>query len=129
MSQITYRGNLSSKSFPFLAENFGRTVIVKGQDQNFNRQVTAAEDNDKDIGIPQLYYCHNVMPHPEGFQSVGYTQTIPAFPGNPGFTQIIILRNSSEQKVYLGVGNNSAFYISNGGSWVLKANYIYNILF
>lgn len=34
MGQIVYRANLAAPSFPFLSENFGKTVIVKGQDQN-----------------------------------------------------------------------------------------------
>jgi hypothetical protein len=74
MSQITFRGNLSARAFPLIAEHFGRTVIVGGQDQNFNRQVVSTEDIDRDRGIPQVYYCHNVMPTAEGLQSVGYSQ-------------------------------------------------------
>ena len=78
MGQITYRGNLSARAFPLIAEQFGRTVIVGGQDQNFNRQIQSEADIDKDRGIPQVYYCHNVMPTAEGLQSIGYTDRIAA---------------------------------------------------
>ena len=62
MSRITYRANLSAKSFPFLSQNWGRTIIVPQYDNTFNRQVTSSADVDADVGIPQIYYCHNVMP-------------------------------------------------------------------
>ena len=67
MAQTVYRANLSARGFPFLSENFGRSVIVPYYDQNFNRQVVSPEDSDKDVGIPQVYYCENVLPTPQGF--------------------------------------------------------------
>lgn len=72
MTEIVYRGNLSSKTFPFLTDFQGRTVIVQGQDNTFNRSLTSSEDADKDVGVPTVYYCHNVLPAPYGFNSVGY---------------------------------------------------------
>lgn len=89
MAQITYRANLSAKSFPFLSENFGRSVMVGQYDNNFVRQVVSPEDQDKDIGIPQLYYCHNVMPASSGFQSVGYTGILPPIPGVTDMVKIL----------------------------------------
>ncbi len=78
MSQFRTRINLSARTFPLVQENWGRTVIVSAQDQNFNRQVQASSDTDHDVGIPQIYYAHNVMPHAQGFQSIGYNSTIAA---------------------------------------------------
>lgn len=76
MSQVVYRGNLSAKAFPFLTDFQGRTVIVPGNDNTFNRAITANEDLDKDAGIPAIYYCHNVLPAPYGFSSVGYQKIV-----------------------------------------------------
>lgn len=95
MSQQVYRANLSAKSFPFVSEFFGRSIIVAGQDQNYNRQVTSNEDADKDKGIPQLYYCHNVMPMAQGFQSVGFNNQINPFPTEDKFTNVFVLRDAS----------------------------------
>src|ERR1700744_6157259 len=80
MAQVQYRANLSAKDFTFVAETWGRTVVLKSFDQNFSRQVVSATDPDKDIGIPQIYYCHNVMPASGGFQSIGYTKFVNPFP-------------------------------------------------
>lgn len=122
MSQVTYRANLSAKSFPLLSENFGRSVIVGQYDNNFVRQVVSPEDQDKDIGIPQLYYCHNVLPVAAGLQSVGYTEILPAIGGITDFAKIFIIRDTDASMVYLGVRANGDFYISDGtGSpWVYK---------
>lgn len=77
MAELVYRANLSSKSVPFLSSLQGRTVILKQSDQNYVPNVTAKQDDDKDIGIPQAYYFENVLPTEYGYQSVGYIELIP----------------------------------------------------
>lgn len=74
MSQIKYRGNLSSASYSFDIEDAGRTVIVPQQDQNWSRQVQSSADPDKDIGIPQIMYLRNVLPTDRGYRSIGGTE-------------------------------------------------------
>jgi hypothetical protein len=76
MAQIAYRGNLSVKQFPLLTDFQGRTVIIPGPDNTFNRSLTSSEDADKDVGLPIAYYMHNVLPAPYGFSSVGYDTVI-----------------------------------------------------
>jgi hypothetical protein len=111
MSQIVYRGNLSSAYFPLVSQYHGRTVIVSGQDNNFNRQLYSSADNDKDIGIPQMYYGHNIMPTGTGFLSVGFEQRVPAVDGtNKGITQPITIRDDN----YNG-GSKGYFMVSPGG--------------
>lgn len=118
MSQITYRGNLSAKAFPFLSENWGRTIIVAQYDNNFNRSLTSDVDSDKDVGIPQIYYCHNVMPHPQGLQSIGYTPTLTG--GLSNFLSITIIRDSGDNKLFVGWTSLGSLYVSNGGPWIFK---------
>lgn len=120
MGQITYRANLSAKTFPFISDNWGRTVIQAGPDNTFNRQVSSAEDVDRDVGIPQIYYCHNVMPFAQGFQSVGYLETIPTSGLSTTFVSINILRDNLDNKAYLGVDAAGNFYITNGSVWTFK---------
>lgn len=111
MSQIAYRANLSASFFPFISRFQGRTVIVPAQDQNFNRQLYASADLDKDIGIPQIYYGHNVMPNGNGFQSVGYEQRIANYDGsNVGIKQEFTLRDD----IYSG-GVKGYFMLATGG--------------
>lgn len=130
MSQVTYRANLSAKSFPFISENFGRSIIVAQYDQNFSRAVTAEEDSDQDIGIPQVYYCHNVMPHAQGLQSIGYTSILPEVSGVSNFNQIFLIRDGSDNKIYLGITASGAFYVSDGtgAPWVYKTTIAANKL-
>lgn len=83
MSQIDYRANLSAAIFPMTVAKSGKSVIVPGQDQNFDRRIDAPGDTQRgSVGIPQVIYCENVVPTPDGFQSVGYMPktaiTIPA---------------------------------------------------
>lgn len=118
MAQIIYRANLSAKVFPFVSEFFGRSVIVAGQDQNFSRQLTSSEDLDKDRGIPQVYYCHNVMPASEGLQSIGYTKPIVDI--KAGFTNIQILRNAQGDEVFFSHTEDGNNYVIPFGqtTWV-----------
>lgn len=100
MAQIVYRGNLAAKGFPFIADFFGQSVVIPGPDQNFQRQTVSSEDPDKDIGRPQCYYCHNVMPSGGGFQSIGYTNPVMGFPAEVSFTKPIVLRDILGVAVY-----------------------------
>ena len=120
MGQITYRANLSAKVFPFISDNWGRTVIQAGPDNTFNRQVSSAEDLDRDAGIPQIYYCHDVMPFAQGFQSVGYLEVTPTSGLSTTFISIFILRDNLDNKVYLGIDSLGNFYVNSGIIWTFK---------
>lgn len=113
MAQISYRGNLSSAYFPLVSTFQGRTVIVAGQDNNFNRQLQSSADTDKDIGIPQCYYCHNVMPNGNGYQAVGYEQRIGTFDGtDKGISQQFLLRNDEfGSKGYFAIGAGVIYFV------------------
>lgn len=122
MSQVTYRANLSAKGFPFLARNWGRTIIVPQYDNTFSRQLTSPEDTDRDVGLSQIYYCHNVMPHQQGFQSIGYQQVI-----NPvnvsDFITILNLGASSAYRLYVGYTASGKLYTYELGTWILQGTY------
>jgi hypothetical protein len=117
MSQIAYRGNLSSAYFPLISRFHGRTVIVPGQDNNFSRQLQSSADLDKDVGIPQVYYCHNIMPTGQGYLSIGYEQRVAAFDGtDKGITQEITMRDDNYNggsKGYFMGSPNGFYYVLN----------------
>lgn len=124
MAQQVYRGNLLSANFPFLSENFGRTVIVGQIDQNVHKSADpAGQDKTHNAGIPQMYYCHNVAPTQQGLQSVGYNNLIAPIADETGFVGIISLRDSLNRTAYLGYTSDGRFYISASPftSWVLAA--------
>ena len=77
MPQISYRANLASAGFPFPGSfNHGQTVIVGGQDQNFSRQLAAKADQDRSVGIPQVFFGRNIMPVEQGYASLRQSRTI-----------------------------------------------------
>jgi hypothetical protein len=92
MPQIAYRANLSAAVYPMTIADGGRTVIVPGPDQNFDRRVDPTGEQ-KDAGIPQALYLEDVIPTVSGYQSVGYrnTGTMPGeftpTPGTPAVFQ------------------------------------------
>lgn len=125
MSQVAYRGNLSSAFFPFISKFMGRSVIVPGPDNNFNRQLQSSTDLDKDIGIPQIYYCHNVLPNGQGLQSVGYDVRISGTP-SAGQRQVFPIReDSTNGKGYLLVGTDGLRCVTdeNAGWGTLATTY------
>ena len=96
MGQIAYRANLSAASYPMTLAEGGRTVIMPGPDQNFDRRVDP-QGEQKDAGIPQALYMENVMPTANGYQSVGFRNTgamppryVPG-PGSPVTFQVMEL--------------------------------------
>lgn len=97
MTQISYRANLTSAEFPFLSELQGRNVIMPTVDQNYSRQLNSAKNKDRDIGVAQLYYCHNVMPSDAGITSVSFQQvTAAASDIDTTFGDIFNLRDSAD---------------------------------
>jgi len=120
MTQQTYRANLTAPQIPFLSEDHGRSIIMKGQDQNYIPVYTPQQDTDRDLGIPQAIYAHNVMPVTQGFSAVGYESLFPGVEGVTTFQDIFIVRNEFEQRAYFAyTSNGRQFYLLEGASaWV-----------
>lgn len=124
MGAVTYRANLSSVKIPLISEEFGRSIILKQQDQNFVPTTVSKADMDKDIGVPQAVYAHNVMPTDYGYKSVGYSTQITGLPVNT-FFQAYYLESSTGQKVYVSTNSDGNIYYcssSTNYSWVLSTN-------
>lgn len=123
MAQQVYRANLLAANFPLISENMGRTVIVGQIDQNVAKSADpAGQDKTHNAGIPQIYYCHNVMPTQQGYQSVAYSDLISSLSGGEiGFLGVIALRDSLDRTAYLGYTSDGRFYISKApfASWTL----------
>lgn len=129
MSQIVYRGNLSAKAFPFLTDFQGRTVIVPGPDNTFNRSLVSSEDLDRDVGVPAAFYMHNVLPTSYGFQSVGYESLIPGVILVSTFESIELIRTNkiagaNGPRVYFSILPSGAVYTLSIGSaaWALSVS-------
>lgn len=112
MAQVVIRANLAATSFPLLSELSGRSIILKQQDQNYVPQVTSKEDVDKDVGVPQLYYCHNIMATAQGYQAVDYLQlTAPVGGGVVDFTDVIsVFEGGTGNKAYIAYTAAGNFY-------------------
>lgn len=114
MSQQVTRGNLSAAAFPFLSELSGRGIVVKQTDQNYIAPLQPKEDADKDIGIPILYYCHNVIATTSGYQSINYNQIVQAAaPGSTNFAGVFsVLETATANRAYVGYDIAGNFYYS-----------------
>jgi hypothetical protein len=119
MGTITYRGNLKAASFPLMSELFGRSIIVKGPDQNapIGKVETGTTDTTSQ-GEPQIYYCHNVLPADSGYKSVGYTQAAAAAGTN--FVKVITVRDASGASAQLAVTADGNLFVMEYGTnvWV-----------
>jgi hypothetical protein len=123
MAQQQYRANLLSADFPFLSENHGRTVIVGQIDQATHAAANPADrDKTSNAGIPQLYYCHNVVPTQQGLQSVGFETLTTGLDAETSFVDVLPLRDSLDRKAYLGYTSDGRFYITTTpfSTWTLK---------
>lgn len=125
MAEVIYRGNLKSTGMPWLSEFSGRTVIIKGPDQNYVPGLAPKESVDTSLGIPQIYYAHNVVPTDNGYRSVGYEQFVPAtFPEDAGLSGVSLVRNSAGRVGFLTVTSIGAIYINLLGEteWIVPAD-------
>lgn len=123
MSDVVYRANLKAAQFPFLTELSGRSIIVKGPDQtaplgDFAKSTTDASGQ----GIPQIYYCHNVMPVDNGYISISYTEAvITAYPTAQNFDETVVLRNDEGNSAELAIDLTGHLYVMQAGTnvWVV----------
>ncbi|WP_411706270.1 hypothetical protein [Edaphovirga cremea] len=81
MSQIPYRANLQTMTFPLLSELSGRTIINPQGDNTYARFVSSDGQSPVDTGIAQIFYCHNVMPSTYGWQSIRFNTIYGPPPG------------------------------------------------
>lgn len=119
MASNEIRCNLGAAVFPMATELSGRTIIVPGQDENYDRYNAANTDRDK--GVPQVYYMHNVLPVIPGFQSVGYTSQIaPAVPGSNEFDRVFNIQvNGGNKYLFAPRADNTIQVFDNAaGGWV-----------
>jgi hypothetical protein len=114
-----YRGNLASANFPFATELWGRSVIVNGQDQNYDRTTLNAPGVVVDKGIPQVFYMHNCLPTNQGYQSIGYMELGPAAPGPVTTFDTAYPIQVANQARYIFVPAGGSNWIYNGatGAW------------
>lgn len=81
------RANLASAIFPFETTLQGRTVIIPGVDMNYN-YIDQIGEPIRDRGVPQVFYLHNVLPTPQGYQAIGYAPKIAPLVGASDFDTV-----------------------------------------
>jgi len=119
MARYHSRCNLSAARFPLTTDLGSRTIILPQHDMNYQRNaVFSGSDADRDIGVPQVFYCHNTFPTEQGFQSVGYDQVIAAIPTATEFDQIIPLTEVGGNKFLLSpAGGLNYVFDAPVGQW------------
>jgi hypothetical protein len=121
MAQQVYRANLSAKYFPFLANNWGQSIIIRGQDQDFSRQAVSSESPEKDVGIPQVFYMENVLPTVSGFQSIGYDVITPGIVGKTNAVTYELIIDGSGNTQYVMFDNTGGIYYQTLTGWAISA--------
>ena len=115
MTSISYRANLSAKTFPLLARNQSRTVIVPQNDQPYTRYGSVAERL-RDVNTPQAYYMENVLPTIEGYVAVGYLPRGATEIGiGPSVVKVKELYYNGNQ-YFIAEINNGTFYALGSGA-------------
>ena len=117
MAQIILRGNLSAVSFPLISEFAGRSIVIPQLDENYlpgsiNR---TTNDSDHDRGIPQISYCHNVVPAAQGYKSVAYNTIATGLVGHTDFFLTRVVKDASNNKAILGFTTAGGIYMLTSG--------------
>jgi hypothetical protein len=118
MARQTFRANLSASQFPLLSSSYGRSVVLAQQDMHYIRpNAFTGLEADHNIGIPQVLYVENVMPSSSGFQSVGFSNPIPA--GSVAdFDQAFYLRDAAENRTLFVPGGGKCYLFDpSSGLW------------
>lgn len=104
MARQTFRLNLLAADFPFLMDNYGRSIVYPQQDMHYQRPNSfTGSEADKNLGIPQLIFCENVMPASYGLQSIAYSLAVNRT-NTTLFDQALYLRDSAENRTLFSPG-------------------------
>lgn len=118
MAHTTIRINLSSVIFPFASDLWGRSVIVPQYDQNFDRSLVSSAETEKDRGIPQAFYMHNVMPTEQGYQAIGYETKIVGLAGATDFDAAFTLQSPNDARsIFVPAAGKNYIYDATVGVW------------
>ena len=120
MTQIPYRANLGDADFPLVSEFQGRTIIQPSIDQHYlQSQQSAQAGPERDKGIPEAYYLHNVMPSAQGYKSVSYSQPIPALAGLTDLRRIFPIKDFDGNRGHIAITTGGRTYIATNAhpSW------------
>lgn len=120
MAEKEFRLNLGAAAFPMLSDWMGRSVAVPDLDESGDR--TARDVNQepaaKESSVPQIYYCHNVMPVGQGFKSLAYKRIIkPPLVAEPpvDFEKMIPIKDPDETKGFMGFTATGRIFMINAG--------------
>ena len=121
MSYRKFRLNLTAVGFPLLSEFSGRTIVIPLLDENDQTSVnTGLVQANPEKRNAAMYYCENVMPTPQGLQSVSYDTKVPAVGGGVALLQILEVRDTLRNLTYIGVSTTGTLYIKSvtTNNWV-----------
>lgn len=114
--QLYYRVNLSDAQIPLVSTFQGKTVIQPQLDQNY-QPAPALSSEERDKGIPEALYMHNVMPSLYGYKSVAYDKVINAVAGITGsFIRIYELKDFAGNRGHLGITDAGKTYMITAAS-------------
>lgn len=104
MARQTFRLNLLASEFPLLMDLYGRSIVYPQQDMHYQRpNAFTGTEADKNLGIPQLVFCENVMPTSYGLQSITYNLTVNRTISTD-FDEAWYLRDAAENRTLFSPG-------------------------
>ena len=122
MAQTKFSVNLSSADFVLSHKWKGKSVIIQQQDQNYYQATSgfAGDTPQRGINIPQVYYCENTFPTPEGYRSVAYRYFIEPPTPTQQFVRILTVFDGYANSAIIGITADRKLYIVSaytGGKW------------
>lgn len=111
MAQVPFRVNLSAATFPLVSTYMGQSVVIPNLDESSYRRRQGADIPEYDLGVPQIYYCENVMPETQGYKSIHYVDTLQAPTSITDFNKVIPLRDILGNRGLLGLTTSGKAFI------------------
>lgn len=120
MAQSTYRALLQAESFPLVALNSPRTVIIGRNDIRPSPSPSDPVDAEKaERQLPATFYLENTLPTAQGFSSVTYDALIPAV-SSETFLQQFEIRDDTGGRWRLGITESNLYIFDSDNALVWK---------
>ena len=123
MTRITYAANLKATKFPLLRSMQGRTAVSIKSEHTYVPGFSPQDSSATNVKIPELLYCHNVMPTDTGYQSVGYNNYVSTVTDANDFEHVVLVV-SGTSRAHVAITTSGRLFVLEQGNTVWEEKFI-----
>lgn len=121
MAEYKFAAALNASTFPLVTRFQPRSVMIGQLDGKLRNPAAVYNDlsDNNPSNIPQVIYCENIMPTPQGCKTVGFVNLQAVYPGAGSADDVFTIRNGGTQAWFFSPAEGMNYVTAAlGAPWV-----------